>query len=67
MPSSNIEMPVALDRYNASTLNRLGLVYHQSQKLKEAERYYREALKQNPYFLEVLNNIGTVEYVTPAL
>src|SRR5262245_51845520 len=53
---------VALDRYNASTLNRLGLVYHQSQKLNEAERYYREALKQNPYFLEVLNNIGTVEY-----
>jgi len=54
---------VAIDRYNASTLNRLGLVYHQSQKLGEAERYYREALKQNPYFIEVLNNIGTVEYV----
>jgi tetratricopeptide (TPR) repeat protein len=53
---------VALDQYNASTLNRLGLVYHQSQKLPEAERYYREALKQNPYFIEVLNNIGTVEY-----
>jgi tetratricopeptide (TPR) repeat protein len=51
-----------LDRYNASTLNRLGLVYHQIQKLNEAERYYREALKQNPYFVEVLNNIGTVEY-----
>jgi tetratricopeptide (TPR) repeat protein len=53
---------IALDRYNASTLNRLGLVYHQSQKLNDAERFYREALKQNPYFLEVLNNIGTVEY-----
>ena len=54
---------IAIDRYNASTLNRLGLVYHQSQKLAEAERYYREALKQNPYFIEVLNNLGTVEYV----
>ena len=54
---------IKLDRYNASTLNRLGLVYHQSQKLDDAEKYYREALKQNPYFLEVLNNIGTVEYV----
>jgi tetratricopeptide (TPR) repeat protein len=54
---------IALDRYNASTLNRLGLVYHQSQKLEEAEKYYREAFKQNPYFLEVLNNIGTIEYV----
>ena len=53
---------VALDRYNASTLNRLGLVYHQSQKLNDAERYYREAAKQNPFFIEVLNNIGTVEY-----
>jgi tetratricopeptide (TPR) repeat protein len=53
---------IVIDRYNASTLNRLGLVYHQSQKLNEAERYYREAAKQNPYFLEVLNNIGTVEY-----
>ena len=53
---------VDLDRYNAATWNRLGLVYHQSQKLKEAEKNYREALKQNPYFIEVLNNIGTVEY-----
>jgi tetratricopeptide (TPR) repeat protein len=54
---------IALDRYNASTLNRLGLVYHQSQKLREAERAYKDALKQNPYYTEVLNNIGTVEYV----
>jgi tetratricopeptide (TPR) repeat protein len=53
---------VMIDRYNAGTLNRLGLVYQQMQKPNEAERYYREALKQNPYFLEVLNNIGTVEY-----
>jgi len=54
---------IALDRYNASTLNRLGLVYHQSQKLVEAEQFYREAVKQNPYYLEALNNIGTVHYV----
>jgi len=52
----------AIDRYNASTFNRLGLVYHQSQKLNDAEKYYREALKLNPYFIEVLNNVGTVEY-----
>jgi len=54
---------ISLDRYNASTLNRLGLVYHQSQKLNEAEQFYREALKQNPFYLEALNNIGTVAYV----
>src|ERR1051326_5118947 len=52
----------AIDRYNASTLNRLGLVYHQMQRFNEAEHYYQEALKQNPYFVEVLNNLGTIEY-----
>jgi tetratricopeptide (TPR) repeat protein len=54
---------IAIDRYNASTLNRLGLVYHQSQNLSEAERYYREAVKQNPYYLEAMNNLGTLAYV----
>jgi Tfp pilus assembly protein PilF len=54
---------IAIDRYNASTLNRLGLVYHQSQNLTEAERYYREAVKQNPYYLEAMNNLGTLAYV----
>ena len=54
---------IAIDRYNASTLNRLGLVYHQSQNLVEAERYYREAVKQNPYYLEAMNNIATLDYV----
>src|SRR5690242_11120217 len=53
---------IAIDRYNAATFNRLGLVYHQMQKFNEAEHYYQEALKQNPYFVEALNNIGTVEY-----
>jgi tetratricopeptide (TPR) repeat protein len=51
-----------IDRYNASTFNRLGLVYHQMQRFNEAEHYYQEALKQNPYFVEALNNLGTVEY-----
>src|ERR1051326_4693981 len=53
---------VAIDRYNAATFNRLGLVYHQMQKFDEAEPYYLEALKQSPYFVEALNNVGTVEY-----
>jgi tetratricopeptide (TPR) repeat protein len=53
---------IAIDRYNAATFNRLGLVYHQMQKFDEAERNYQEALKQNPYFVEALNNVGTVEY-----
>src|SRR5215475_10267223 len=60
--AAEYQKSVTIDRYNAGTLNRLGLVYQQMQKPNEAERHYREALKQNPYFLEVLNNIGTVEY-----
>lgn len=54
---------VTLDKYNASTVNRLGLAYHQSQKIKDAEGYYREAIKLNPFYIEALNNLGTIEFV----
>jgi len=54
---------VAIDKYNASTVNRLGLAYHQSQNMREAEASYREALKLNPYYIEALNNLGTIEFV----
>jgi tetratricopeptide (TPR) repeat protein len=53
---------IAADRYNAIVVNRLGIAYHQSQKLNEAERQYREALKLNPFYIEALNNLGSVEY-----
>jgi tetratricopeptide (TPR) repeat protein len=54
---------ISIDKYNASTANRLGLAYHFSQKIKDAELNYREALKLNPYYIEALNNLGTIEYV----
>jgi Tfp pilus assembly protein PilF len=54
---------VAIDKYNASTFNRLGLAYHQSLKVKEAESNYREALKLNPYYVEAFNNVGTIEFL----
>jgi tetratricopeptide (TPR) repeat protein len=54
---------VSIDKYNPSTVNRLGLAYHQSQKIKEAESNYREALKLNPYYIEALNNLGTIQYI----
>ena len=54
---------IAVDKYNASTVNRLGLAYHFSQKIRDAELNYREALKLNPYYIEALNNLGTIEYV----
>jgi Flp pilus assembly protein TadD len=53
----------AIDKYNPSTANRLGLAYHQSQKFNEAELSYREAIKLNPYYIEALNNLGTIEYL----
>lgn len=53
---------IGLDRYNASVANRLGLAYHQSQKVKEAEEEYRQALKLNPFYLEALNNLGSIDY-----
>jgi Tfp pilus assembly protein PilF len=52
-----------VDRYNPLTANLLGLAYHQAQKVKEAEQFYREALKLNPYYVEALNNLGTIEFV----
>jgi tetratricopeptide (TPR) repeat protein len=54
---------MAIDKYNASTVNRLGLAYHQSQRIKEAEVNYREALKLNPYYVEAFNNVGTIEFL----
>jgi Tfp pilus assembly protein PilF len=54
---------VAIDKYNASTVNRLGLAYHQSLRIKDAEYYYREALKLNPYYVEAFNNVGTIEFL----
>ncbi len=53
---------IGLDRYNASVANRLGLAYHQNQKLKEAEQQYRQAMKLNPFYLEAINNLGSIEY-----
>jgi tetratricopeptide (TPR) repeat protein len=53
---------IAIDKYNAVVVNRLGLTYHQNQKYEDAERQYREALKLNSYYLDALNNLGTIFY-----
>ena len=51
-----------INKYNPSIANRLGIAYHQSQRLREAEKQYKAALKINPYYLQALNNLGSVEY-----
>ena len=48
---------IKIDRYYPSIINRLGIAYHQSQRLKDAEKQYKAALKINPYYLEALNNL----------
>ena len=53
---------IKIDRYYPSIINRLGIAYHQSQRLKDAEKQYKAALKINPYYLEALNNLGSIEY-----
>jgi len=53
---------IALDRYDASYLNRLGIVYLQTRKFSDAAKQFREALRLNPYFSEALNNLGFIDY-----
>ena len=53
---------IDLDRYNPFLRNKLGIAYHQSEHLRDAERQYREALKLNPYYFEALNNLGSIEF-----
>ena len=53
---------IAIDGSNPSVLIRMGIAYHQSQRLNEAERQYREVIKINPYYFEAINNLGSIEY-----
>ena len=56
------ERALKINKYNPSIANRLGIAYHQSQRLKDAERQYKAAVKINPSYLQALNNLGSVEY-----
>jgi tetratricopeptide (TPR) repeat protein len=47
---------------DAVLANKTGIAYHQLQDLKNAEKYYRHAVKLNPKYPEALNNLGTVYY-----
>jgi len=49
---------------SAILANKTGIAYHQLQDLKNAEKYYRLAVKLNPKYPEAINNLGTVYYVT---
>src|SRR5579862_702116 len=47
---------------NAILANKTGIAYHQLQELRNAEKYYRRAVKLNPKYPEAINNLGTVYY-----
>ena len=47
---------------SAIVANKTGIAYHQLQDLKNAEKYYRQAVKLNPKYPEAINNLGTVYY-----
>ena len=47
---------------SAIMANKTGIAYHQLQDMKNAEKYYRRAIKLNPKYAEAINNLGTVYY-----
>ncbi|HEX5430331.1 MAG TPA: tetratricopeptide repeat protein [Bryobacteraceae bacterium] len=58
----------ALDYYkpgadkSAVLANKAGIAYHQLMDLKNAEKYYKKAIKLNSKYAEAINNLGTVYY-----
>src|SRR5581483_241460 len=53
---------LALDRYNSSVVNRLGIAYHNLRKLRDAEQQYREAMRLRPNLSDAMNNLAVVDY-----
>ncbi len=58
----------AIDAYRQGSakdpvlLNKIGIAYHQLTQLDSARKYYEQAVKLKPDYLEALNNLGTVYY-----
>ncbi len=47
---------------NPDLLNKIGINYQELGDLKEAERYYKFAVKANKHFASPQNNLGTVDF-----
>lgn len=58
----------ALDFYkpgadqSAVLANKTGIAYHELQDLRNAEKYYKKAIKLDPKYAEAINNLGTIYY-----
>lgn len=47
---------------NAVLLNKIGIAYHQSAQLVEAQKFYERATRAQPGYAQAWNNLGTVYY-----
>jgi tetratricopeptide (TPR) repeat protein len=43
-------------------LNKIGIAHHQMLQLDKAQKYYQQAVRVKPDYVEALNNIGTIYY-----
>jgi tetratricopeptide (TPR) repeat protein len=46
----------------ASTMNKIGVAYHQMSDLPTAKKYYQRAIKMNRKYPDAVNNLGTIYY-----
>jgi tetratricopeptide (TPR) repeat protein len=47
---------------NADVLNKIGINYQELGDLKQAEHYYKLAVKYNKHFANAENNLGTIDF-----
>ena len=53
----------ALDRYDSSLANRMGIAYHHLRKYRDSEQKYRDALRLRPNHLDAMNNLAVIDYI----
>jgi tetratricopeptide (TPR) repeat protein len=62
------DYPAAIEAYglaqptDAVVQNKIGIAYHQLNKLENARKAYQQALKIKPNYAEAMNNMGAVYY-----
>ncbi len=53
---------IKMQPQNATYFNKLGIAYHQMQRLGDAKKAYQTAAKLDPGYARAINNIAAVEY-----
>jgi tetratricopeptide (TPR) repeat protein len=57
-----IEMYRKSNEKSAAIENKIGIAFHQMQRLDQARKYYERAVKLKPDYPEAINNLGTIFY-----